>query len=254
MRRGGMDRKVVLVTGGTSGIGLGVVGNLLEQGGWQILSFSRSRAGQEKAERSLGGKGAEVIFLEGDICDEDRCRRLAQQIESMCGGLHGLVNCAGTISANGIENEPLEEWNRVMSVNLTGPYIITKALIPLLRKASGATIVNISSVCSLRPCPSISYSVSKAGLDMFTKCVAKDLARYGIRVNSINPGVVKSNLQLSAGAVKDYDSFLEKMKSFHPLGRTGLPKDIAGMVRFLLSEQASWITGAIISIDGGRAI
>lgn len=249
-----MDGKVVLVTGGTSGIGLGVVSNLLEQGGWQVLSLSRGRPGQEKDMRSLGEKSAEVTFLEGDICDEDSCRRAAQQIEGRWGRLHGLVNCAGTISASGIEKESLAEWNRVLSVNLTGTYIITKALIPLLRKAPGASIVNISSVCSLRPCPSISYSVSKAGLDMLTKCAAKDLARYGIRVNSINPGVVRSNLQLSAGVVKDYESFLEKMKSFHPLGRTGLPEDIAGMVRFLLSEQASWITGAIISVDGGRAI
>lgn len=249
-----MTKKTVLVTGGSSGIGLAVTRILTEQDSWRVLAMSRDRDKQAEAKRSLGAAAENVKFISGDTCDVTSCNHIAEWIDHEFGRLDGLVNCAGTISVGGIEAETLSGWHRVLEVNLTGTYILTHAVLPMMKRARTASIVNISSVCSLRPCSSVAYSVSKAGLDMFTKCLAQELARYQIRVNAVNPGVVRSNLQIAAGVVDDYEEFLKRMAPLYPLGRTGVPEDVAGMVRFLLSEEASWTTGAIISIDGGRAI
>jgi len=246
--------KVVLISGGSSGIGLGVVRHLSEVGGWQIISVSRNKTRIDKARSGLGSLGNDVVFLTGDISQESDCENVAQEIKSRFGKLHGLVNSAGTISAGGLEQGTVTDWRKILETNLTGTYLLTRNVLSLLKAATASSIVNISSVCSLRPCSSVAYSVSKAGTDMFTKCLAQELAKYNIRVNAINPGVVRSNLQNAAGIVDDYEQFIKKMTPMHPLGRVGLPKDIAGMVRFLLSDETSWVTGAIISVDGGRAL
>ena len=172
--------------------------------------------------------------------------------------IDGLVNSAGVIAPGGIEECSFEDWQYVMNVNLNGMFLLTKALIPLLKKSdSFPSVVNISSVNSIRCGTSLPYSTSKAATDMFTKSLALSLAKYQIRANSVNPGVVVSNLQKTAGICKtedEYESFLSRMEACHPLGRVGVPEDISGAVLFLLSSDAKWITGAILSVDGGRAI
>jgi NAD(P)-dependent dehydrogenase (short-subunit alcohol dehydrogenase family) len=248
-----MLNSVYLITGGSSGIGLGVL-EALSADGAVCYSISRNAKRISEAKKGLSAKGASVKFFEGDVTNNDDVSRVCDEILKRHGHLNGLVNCAGTICSGGIETGTLEDWRKVLEANLTGTYLPCKLALPLLKKAKTASIVNISSVCSLRPCSSLAYSVSKAGVDMMTKCMAKDLASCGIRVNAVNPGVVRSNLQVSAGIVSNYEEFLEKMKTQHPLGRVGTPSDIASIVRFLLSENASWITGAIISVDGGRAL
>lgn len=140
-----------------------------------------------------------------------------------------------------------------MESNITSVFIVTKTLLPLLKKSTlPASVVNVSSVNSLRCGTSLPYSTSKAAIDMMTKGFALELAPYGIRANTVNPGVVVSNLQKAAGITKteeEYQAFLERMKPAHPLGRVGQPEDVAGMITFLLSAEASWITGAIISVE-----
>lgn len=244
----------VLVTGGTSGIGLGIIKRLATGGKWRVVSMSRDEQHADAARATLGHDGENVQFVVGDVSQEASCRAVVSRIEKDYGSLHGLVNSAGTICAGGIEDGTVEDWNRVLDVNLTGTYLVTRSMVPLLKKESHASVVNVSSVCSLRPCGSVAYSVSKAGVDMLTKCMAKELAVYGIRVNAINPSVVRSKLQTSAGIVDDYESFLAQMAPLHPLGRNGVPEDLAPIVELLLSENSTWITGACISVDGGRAL
>ncbi len=117
------------------------------------------------------------------------------------------------------------------------------------------SVVNVSSVAGLRPYGGLmAYCVSKAAVDMFTRCVALELAPQGVRVNAVNPGVVVTELHTVSDAVPDYDAFLERSKSTHPIGRVGQPEEVASLVVYLMSDEAGWVTGGTFSIDGGRAL
>jgi NAD(P)-dependent dehydrogenase (short-subunit alcohol dehydrogenase family) len=141
-----------------------------------------------------------------------------------------------------------------MDSNLRSIYLMMRAAAPDLIRSRGG-VVSISSVAGLRPYPGLApYCVSKAGLDMLTRCVALELAPHGVRVNAVNPGVVVTELHTVSHAVPDYEAFLERSKSTHPLGRVGQAEEVANLVLFLLSDAAGWITGTTMSIDGGRAL
>jgi NAD(P)-dependent dehydrogenase (short-subunit alcohol dehydrogenase family) len=141
-----------------------------------------------------------------------------------------------------------------MDSNLRSVYLMTRAAAESLQRQSGA-IVNVSSVTSIRPYSGLaSYCVSKAAVDMFTRCAALDFAPHGVRVNAVNPGVVVTELHTVTNSVADYPAFLERSKGTHPLGRVGKPEEIAALIAFLLSDEAGWITGDCVSIDGGRAL
>lgn len=247
-------KKVACIIGGTSGIGKDLTKTLLEDG-FNVFAIGKGQKHADELQNEIQTDSLQIMV--GNVLEESFCKRIAETIQNQFEKLDVLVNGAGTISNGGIRIESLEVWQNVISTNLTASFIVTKSLLTLLEKGSNPSIVNISSVCSLRTCTSISYSVSKAGTDMFTKVLAKDLGSSGIRVNAVNPGVVRSNLQFSAGlfdSEETYNEWLEKMKAFHPLGRVGIPNDVTSAIRFLISEQASWITGAIISVDGGRSV
>ena len=154
-------------------------------------------------------------------------------------------------------NVTIEEWNHSININLTGNFVLTKALLDLLKRSQSASIVNISSMHSQKPGGSISYCVAKAGIDMFTKFLAQELCQYKIRVNSVNPGSVKTNLYVASGdkTKEELDKLIEERNQTYPLGRVGDAKqDIGSMVEFLLSDKASWITGSNILVDGGISV
>lgn len=248
-----MKQRVYLITGGSSGIGLEIVKNLVNLGEY-VISVSRSK---EKIQRALKEKpelADKAEFLTGDVSNPENMKDLLSYLENKYGVLHGLVNNGAILNKGTLETISIEDWQKVLNINLTGPFIITKTLLPLLKKANGASIVNISSVAGLKPGTSLSYSVSKSGLDMFTKFLAGDLGSYNIRVNSVNPGLVETNIHLDNKVVKDrqqYEEMLKSAKSRYPIGNIGQPNDIAEMVKFLLSDKAKWISGSIIPVDGG---
>ncbi|MCH7825199.1 MAG: SDR family oxidoreductase, partial [Acidobacteria bacterium] len=141
----------------------------------------------------------------------------------------------------------------MMRINLDGVFVLMQASLPHLQ-ATGGNVVNVSSVTGLRAFPGVlAYCVSKAGLDQLTRCAALELAGSGVRVNAVNPGVVVSNLHRRSGMQEDaYEAFLEHSKTTHPLGRVGQPRDIADAIVYLASDQAGWVTGVTLSLDGGR--
>jgi len=252
-----LQGKVALVTGGDSGIGKGIAKQLAIDGA-DVYIFGRSQRKLQKAVKEFRKEGLGIKAVKGNVSSLEDGKKALSHIISKSGKLNILVNSAGIISQGGILDGKTRDWEKTLQINLHGVYLFTKIMIPELIKNEGNCIVNISSVCSKRVTPTLlAYSVSKAALDMFSKCLALELAPYLVRVNTVNPGMVISDLHATGGIVKskeEYSIFLKKMKKLHPLGRIGTPKDIANLVSFLISDEASWITGASMCIDGGRAL
>jgi len=252
-----MEKKVVLITGGASGIGYGTIEYLLEQGNYEVISVSRGDKNISLAKEKLGEKANQVIFLQGDISKEEDCKKIYKEIESKYGKLDGLVNSAGIIKLGGIEEQTLEEWNNAININLTAIFLLSKTLLPLLKKGTNTSIVNISSMSSERAGGSIAYCASKAGVDMLTKYMGQELGKYNIRVNAVNPAAVYTNIYVASGdyTQEGYDKWSEEKAPLYPLGRIGdAKKDIAPTIEFLLSDKSLWTTGAIYLVDGGKSI
>ena len=252
-----LEEKIVLITGGTSGIGLGTIEYLLEQGNYEIISLSRGDKNLSLAKQKLGDNANRITFLQGDISKERDCKRIYEEIEKKYNRLDGLVNSAGIIKLGGIEEQTLEEWNNSININLTGIFLLTKTLLPLLKKGTNPSIVNISSMSSERAGGSIAYCASKAGVDMLTKYMGQELGKYNIRVNSVNPAAVYTNIYVASGdyTQEGYDKWSEDKKKLYPLGRIGdAKKDIAPTIEFLLSDKSLWTTGSIYLVDGGKSI
>lgn len=251
------NKKVILVTGGTSGIGFGTIEYLLEEGNYEIISVSRGDKNISLAKEKLGEKANQVIFLQGDVSKEEDCKKIYNEIERKYEKLDGLVNSAGIIKLGGIEEQTLEEWNNALNINLTAIFLLSKTLLPLLKKGTNTSIVNISSMSSNRAGGSIAYCASKAGVDMLTKYMGQELGKYNIRVNSVNPAAVYTNIYVASGdyTQEGYDKWSEEKAPLYPLGRIGdAKKDVAPTIEFLLSDKSLWTTGAVYLVDGGKSI
>lgn len=248
--------RVACISGGTSGIGRAIAENLLDDG-FTVFAFGKNQRHADELSGDFTEHQNNRLFVRQlDVRDFDACVEIASSIEATADRLDLLVNAAGTVAAGGVEAHTHEQWERVISTNLTGAFNLTKSCLGLLKKTPKSSVINVSSVCSTRPCSSLSYSVSKAALDMLTKGTAKELGPAGIRVNAVSPGVVRTNLMLSAELVDDngYDQWVRAEEPKHPIGRIGELGDVVSAVRFLASEHASWVTGAVLSVDGGRAL
>ena len=245
--------RAVLVTGASSGIGRACAHALAAEGARLGLA-GRRRDRLEETAAAVRKAGGESVVLEGDVRDEAVCTRWAEECERAFGGLDGLVNAAGVLGNGAVDGTASAEWDRVMDSNVRSLYLMTRAAAPLLKRRKGS-VVNLSSVAATRPYAGLAaYCVSKAAVDMITRCAALDFAPDGVRVNAVNPGVVVTELHTVTGAVADYPAFLERGKSTHPIGRVGRVDEVAALILYLLSDEAGWITGACMPIDGGRAL
>jgi NAD(P)-dependent dehydrogenase (short-subunit alcohol dehydrogenase family) len=246
-----MQGKKIIVTGASSGIGRATGERFLDEGA-SVALVGRSESALEEVIYRDNKNGFVVV---ADLTDEKQTERCIAQAVEMMGGLDIVVNAAGILKAGRIEDTTLDLWDEMMNVNLRSIFHLMKLAVPHLERSRG-NIVNVSSVTGPRSFPGVlAYCVSKAALDQLTRCAALELAAKGIRVNAVNPGVVVSGLHRSGGMNEEaYASFLEHSKTTHPLGRVGSPEEIADLIYFLASDRASWITGATVSIDGGRAL
>lgn len=248
-----MQDKVAIVTGASSGIGRATAA-LFAQNGVKVIAVGRN----EKElgllrEEAQGTTGSVKIHL-ADMRENSQVDRLVTETAENFGQIDIVVNAAGIIGNGTIENTTLDEWDKMMNINVRSVFYLMQKCVSHLEKSKGC-IVNVSSVTGLRAFPNVlAYCVSKAAIDQLTRCSALEMAPKGVRVNAVNPGVVVTNLHKRGGMSEaDYEIFLENAGKTHPLGRAGEPSEVAELIYFLASEKASWITGVTYEIDGGRA-
>lgn len=243
--------KVVLITGASSGIGAATAQEFAKLGAELVLVGRNVEKLKETAEKCQNS--SKHLQVQADMCNEKDVEKIMKETIAKFHKLDVLVNAAGIIENGTIENTSLEQFDRVMNTNIRSLYQLTMLAVPELKKTKG-NIVNISSVCGLRSFPNVlAYNISKSAVDQFTKCVALELAPAGVRCNSVNPGVIITELHKRGGMdAEAYAQFLEKSKATHALGRAGEVHEVSGVICFLASDKASFITGVNMPVDGGR--
>ncbi|XP_017462404.1 PREDICTED: 3-oxoacyl-[acyl-carrier-protein] reductase FabG-like [Rhagoletis zephyria] len=249
--------KVVLITGASSGIGAATAVKFAKLGAKLVLvarNVENLKATGEKCLKAAGAQGSTTpLLIKTDLSDEKAVPNIITDVSNKFGQLDVLVNNAGIIENGSIENTSLEQFDRIMNMNLRSVYQLTMLAVPELIKTKG-NIVNISSVCGLRAFPNVlAYNISKSAIDQFTRCVALELAPKGVRCNAVNPGVVVTNLHKRGGMHDEvYEKFLEHCKVTHALGRAGDVEEVANAICFLASDLATFTTGMNMPVDGGR--
>lgn len=244
--------KVAIVTGASSGIGRASAVAFAHSGA-SIVAVGRDSAALEEVVAESKHDGGTAIAVVGDLSADDVPETIVQTAVSRFGAVDIVVNAAGIIDMGTTDATSDELWDRMMAVNVRAPFRMMRAAFPYLKERRGA-VVNVSSVNGRRVFPNLAaYNTSKAALDQLTRCAAIDWAPHGVRVNAVNPGVTVTNLHRRSGMSEEaYAAFLARSKETHPLGRPGQASEIASLILFLASEQAAWVTGETIAIDGGR--
>lgn len=242
----GYKDKVALVTGAARGLGLATATKFLEQG-WRVAmldilgdTLHAAMVALDQPERTL--------TLVADVSDPAKVAAAVRETQARFGRIDALVNNAGIAIFKPILEVTLEDWSKVMATNLTGPFLMTQAVAPLMRDQGGGAIVNITSISGLRASTlRVAYGTSKAGLAHLTKQQAAELGEYGIRVNAVAPGPVDTAMAKAVHTPEiraDYHDHI-------PLNRYGLETELANAIYFLCGDQSGYITGQVIAVDGG---
>jgi 3alpha(or 20beta)-hydroxysteroid dehydrogenase len=246
-----LANKIALITGAAGGQGVADAELMVREGAAVMLTDIDTTKGEALAERLRAG-GGRAQFMAHDVVDEAAWQRIVAATLAAFAGLHILVNNAGTIARQGIVDTTLDAWNRTLAVNLTGPLLGMKHCAPAIRDTltktgGGGAIVNISSTAGLTAHDDAAYTATKWALRGLTKTAVLQFSRWNIRVNSIHPGqIAETGFFQSGGA-----DFAHAARVAIPMGRQGLPKECADLVVFLASDEAGFISGAEIAIDGG---
>lgn len=242
--------RVALVTGGGSGIGLGAA-RALADAGCRVTLMGRDASKLHRAVEEIGADRAWCVA--GDVGAEDDVIRAVQSVVSRFGHLDIGVNAAGTGSLASIVDQAAESWSDVLRVNLDGVmHAVKHQAAAMIQRGRGGAIVNVSSIAGVLTHRLMSaYCVSKAGVEMLTRCAADELGEHRIRVNAIRPGLVPTDL---AQPLAEHPAVRANYESLMPLGRLGSVEDVAQTIRFLVSDASSWITGQVLSVDGGHTL
>jgi NAD(P)-dependent dehydrogenase (short-subunit alcohol dehydrogenase family) len=244
--------KVAIITGGGTGIGRAIAMAFGREGAKVVLAGRRI----DKLETAADGvrtSGAQALSQVCDVSNSNDTQTLVQQTEKAFGRVDILVNNAGTLSVSTVENIAEDEWDRLMATNLKGPFLMSRAVLPAMRRAGAGSIINIGSVLGLVAVKDrAAYCASKGGVTLLTKAMALDHAAENIRVNCICPSVVETDLVLDifSNSEQGRQARADRIATM-PLGRFGKPEDVAELAVFLASDESSWMTGTAIPLDGG---
>jgi NAD(P)-dependent dehydrogenase (short-subunit alcohol dehydrogenase family) len=241
--------KIGIVTGAGSGIGRACAEALVREGA-QVALVGRRKDRVEVVARELGDR---AFAIAGDVSANDDLRRLLDQTVGRFGGLNFLLNNAGVLHTGNAEQITEEQWDHTFNVNVRAVWLLSRAVLPRMRNAGGGSIINIASTLGLVGARNrAAYAPSKGAVVLLTKSMAVDYGHENIRVNAICPSFVESELTAAVMAhTADPVAARRERTAAHPIGRLGQPQDIAGLAVYLASDESSWMTGAILPVDGG---
>ena len=245
-----LKEKVAVITGAASGIGLSTAQLLGDMGATIILLDIKECEGKE-AEKKIENSGGNAKFFICDVTSDDDCKKVAAHIHKQFGNIDILVNCAGVIIRKDVVELSEKEWDFVLGVNLKGVYLLSHHVIPYME--GGGSIINIGSGWGLKGGPkAAAYCAAKGGVVNLTRAMAIDHGKDCIRVNCICPGDVDTPLLRGETAQlgEEIEKFMKEAAE-RPINRVGLPEDVANAVLFLVSELSTWVTGAVLVVDGG---
>lgn len=252
-----LENKVALITGGSRGLGKAIAIKLASMGSDIVINYACSEENAElglkeaeETKKEVEELGRKALVIRADISKFDEAKRLVDEAVEKFGNINILVNNAGITRDKLIMKMTEEDFDSVINVNLKGTFNVTKSLIRGMLKTKDCSIINISSVVGVAGNPGqTNYAASKAGINGFTKALAKEVAKKNIRVNSIAPGFIQTDM-----TDKLSDEIIEEYKKNIPLGRLGSPEDVANVAGFLASDDSKYITGQILIVDGGLFI
>jgi len=244
--------KSAVITGGGTGIGQAIALAFAREGA-QVAVAGRRKEKLDETLHLLQQAGCSALALECDVTKAADTQRVVKSAEDAFGKVNVLVNNAGALSVSTVENITEEDWDRVMATNVKGPFLMSRAALPAMRRAGGGSIINVGSVLGIVAIRDrAAYCASKGGVSMLTKAMALDHAQDNIRVNCVCPSIVESDMTRNLFAETEIgQQARESRLASIPLGRFGKPADIAGLTVFLASEESSWMTGTVIPVDGG---
>lgn len=237
-----LEGKVALVTGGSRGIGAAISRELGRAGAKVAVNY---RSGKEAAEEIAGEAGG--VAVQADVSDPAQAQRLVEEVEELLGDVDCLVNNAGITRDTLIARMSDEDWSEVIGTNLGGPFYTSRAVARKMMRRRSGSIVNLTSVVGLHGNPGqANYAAAKAGIIGLTKALARELGSRGVRVNAVAPGYIATELTNVLS-----EEIRGAILANTPLGRLGEPEDVAGTVRFLCSDEAAFVTGEVLLVDGG---